>query len=357
MVAGSSPPARNEGSFSTQPSFSARSQLNVSPVPPITSAAVLFVSRSTAIGRALRTTGATSFTVSPFPMCTAFTTGRQYASNPPIPSFPLSWMTSKAASSAILLTSSTDWLAKTPKNRGRTAVARRRRSTHSAYHSTASVFVASAVHGGVSARLTRSPSIGNCDLTKSTISRACSIVTSRFDLDAKTSPIMSAPAIAVAVASSFDLSPHILTMVALREAPRRLAIIRRGSGARMSASPTRTPCTPDARYPCTSTRPLIPLRASSTFPDAFAPGPTRPASARTRPVLLVSTVKVRRSRLLTPMTDAPASSARRSSPAFTTSTSASMPRSRVVFSSVLSSRSFRTATISKTASAPYSLAS
>ncbi len=84
------------------------------------------------------------------------------------------------------------------------------------------------------------------------------MVTLRRD-SAKTSPIMSAPASAVAMAVGTSLSPQIFTsaggFVSVRPCSSR--ILAAGSAARMSDSPTNTPLTP-AFSKCTTSSLHIP---------------------------------------------------------------------------------------------------
>ncbi len=82
-----------------------------------------------------------------------------------------------------------------------------------------------------------------------------------------------------------------------------------------------------------------------------------PAMLASRSVVPRSTLKVRRSRLLMPITDAPASTARAISAALFTSTSGSIPSSRDSAIRRTSAESSSAATMSRTESAPFTRAS
>src|SRR3989442_1409296 len=78
-----------------------------------------------------------------------------------------------------------------------------------------------------------------------------------------------------------------------------------GSGRSMKASPTRTACAPARRIRSTSVRERMPLSATTRTPAG--------TSAASRSVVSSETVKLARSRLLIPMSVAPAASAHASS--------------------------------------------
>eukprot|EP00160_Parvularia_atlantis_P017573 Unigene6100_Nuclearia_a/m.18689 Unigene6100_Nuclearia_a/g.18689 ORF Unigene6100_Nuclearia_a/g.18689 Unigene6100_Nuclearia_a/m.18689 type:complete len:330 (-) Unigene6100_Nuclearia_a:109-1098(-) len=123
------------------------------------------------------------------------------------------------------------------------------------------------------------------------------------------------------------------------------------SAASMSASPTSTARTPCASYAATSARPVMPDSAASTT------SPSREIISASDDVVFMSTVKLCKLRLLTPITREPSASARRISSALFTSTSGSIPRARDVRINSRSSSSDRHATISSTVSAPATRAS
>src|SRR5579885_1971597 len=116
------------------------------------------------------------------------------------------------------------------------------------------------------------------------------------------------------------------------------------SFAVISASPTSTASTPSARTRFASAAPPRPLSLTTTLPGGI--------SGRRRSVTSSVVLKLRRSRLLMPITSAPAFSARSSSASSCTSTRAPSSSSFASVSSSASRPSGRMATISSTASAP-----
>src|SRR5690606_36892395 len=115
------------------------------------------------------------------------------------------------------------------------------------------------------------------------------------------------------------------------------------------ASPTRHPAAPADAYRIRSCGPRTPDSATLTT-WLGRPGATRSNTAR-------STCMVRRSRALTPITRAPASSARSASRSSCTSTSAVMPSDSIRSRRPTRTCCSRAATTSRTRSAPYARAS
>mmetsp|Transcript_31554 Transcript_31554/g.53256 ORF Transcript_31554/g.53256 Transcript_31554/m.53256 type:complete len:264 (+) Transcript_31554:602-1393(+) len=207
------------------------------------------------------------------------------------------------------------------------------------------------------------PSRSPKDLTVATTAAACAAVTFRFDLGAKMTPMREAPARQAASAASGSVMPHTLTRARSTTppppespTPKRSSMAWRGSAARMSASPTSTPCTPNDRYLSTSDELAMPERARII--GCFCSGVARVAARLAwRSVVSRSSLKVCRLRLFTPITLASHASAMSSSWSVCTSTRGSMPTAR---QAAMSSRSWDTskmATMSSTVSAPNARAS
>mmetsp|Transcript_23658 Transcript_23658/g.26233 ORF Transcript_23658/g.26233 Transcript_23658/m.26233 type:complete len:239 (-) Transcript_23658:632-1348(-) len=175
------------------------------------------------------------------------------------------------------------------------------------------------------------------------ISFASSTDTRRFDFEAKTRPMKSAPASTVARASSTFLIPHILTYVI--GTPFSSFILFIGLGERINASPTSTARAPTFSNNSTSERLEIPLSAHIVFSFMSTP-------LVTRSVVPLSTVNVCKFLLLTPITLAPTLRAIFISDSFATSTSGSMPSSLDVLRYETKSASSRDATIRRSVSAP-----
>src|SRR5712691_2173308 len=133
------------------------------------------------------------------------------------------------------------------------------------------------------------------------------------------------------------------------QAPRSSRMTAAGSVARIRTSPARIASAPASRMRRASAPPLMPLSATSTR--------SRGISGRRRSVSLRSTSNVRRSRWLTPITCAPASTAMRASSASCTSTRAATPWSLATLMRSASESGVSAATISSTASAPCARAS
>src|SRR5712691_3414150 len=133
------------------------------------------------------------------------------------------------------------------------------------------------------------------------------------------------------------------------QAPRMSRMTAAGSFARIRISPARMASAPASRMRRESSRPLIPLSATSTR--------SRGISGRRRSVSARSTSNARRSRWLTPITCAPASTATRASPSSCTSTRVARPWSLATSMRSASECGVSAATISSTASAPCARAS
>src|SRR6185437_10694381 len=129
----------------------------------------------------------------------------------------------------------------------------------------------------------------------------------------------------------------------------RSATAHRGSLPVTRLSPTSTASAPEAAYASRSRGPRTPDSATLTIPSGIRPA--------IRPKIPRSTFSVARLRALTPMTVAPASSARSSSGSVCTSTSGSMPIETVRSTSETSALCSSAATISSTTSAPCARAS
>mmetsp|Transcript_62522 Transcript_62522/g.111097 ORF Transcript_62522/g.111097 Transcript_62522/m.111097 type:complete len:247 (-) Transcript_62522:405-1145(-) len=191
---------------------------------------------------------------------------------------------------------------------------------------------------------------------------ACSTDAWRFDL-AKMTPMRLAPAPMAQLASSSRTTPQTLTNTSPGDtgsasSPSDGPIIARmaapGSAARIKASPTRMPLQPISRQCVTSSAVERPLSARS-FVASFGPKATLNlflSSAATSAVLPLSSSKVWRLRLFTPMTRAPASRATSSSFMVTTSTNGSMPCSRQQAMRARSLDLDRMETIKRAVSAP-----
>src|SRR6266571_3661474 len=134
-----------------------------------------------------------------------------------------------------------------------------------------------------------------------------------------------------------------------RQASRSSRMTAAGSVARIRTSPARIASAPAARMRRASAPPLMPLSATSTR--------SRGISGRRRSVSVRSTSNVRRSRWLTPITSAPASTATRASSSSWTSTRAPTPWSFATFKRSASECAVSAATIRSTASAPWARAS
>mmetsp|Transcript_113362 Transcript_113362/g.307845 ORF Transcript_113362/g.307845 Transcript_113362/m.307845 type:complete len:374 (-) Transcript_113362:256-1377(-) len=180
-------------------------------------------------------------------------------------------------------------------------------------------------------------------------------------------PMRFAPAVIAQRASSGRTTPQTLTITepgatgrtASSAAPIISKMAAPGSAARIRASPTSTPLQAILRHPSTSSAVERPLRAMSLV---GWPGPkgilwSSRSHCATWFVRSFSSLKVCRSRLLTPSTRAPAATATRNSLSVTTSTRGSSPCSRQHPMSALSLLRGRIETIRRAVSAPWARAS
>mmetsp|Transcript_20787 Transcript_20787/g.65068 ORF Transcript_20787/g.65068 Transcript_20787/m.65068 type:complete len:219 (+) Transcript_20787:1-657(+) len=161
----------------------------------------------------------------------------------------------------------------------------------------------------------------------------------------------SAPALAAAAAVSASRTPQTLQSARGGGRPSSSCASPAGESARIRDSPTRTPHAPTSARAVTSERVATPERARRRTLEPLG------TSAAQREVVVMSTSKVWRLRLLTPITRAPASSATRISPSLAASTRGSMPRLREKAMSDDSSAAESAATMRSAVSAPCARAS
>mmetsp|Transcript_10311 Transcript_10311/g.41720 ORF Transcript_10311/g.41720 Transcript_10311/m.41720 type:complete len:200 (+) Transcript_10311:716-1315(+) len=196
---------------------------------------------------------------------------------------------------------------------------------------------------------------------------AVSASTRRGDVGAKMTPMRSAPFRAAVSASSTVVTPHTLASHRVvssvwRETassssvtiPSSRLAARRLSGARMSASPTRTEsmladCAHRSRTSCRAATPDSDARTGRGPPMSRTKSATTSASLR---VASMSSAKVWRLRLLTPTTRAPDSNESRISTSVCASTIGSRPSARLSLTNSWSCDFARHAAMSNTASAP-----
>mmetsp|Transcript_61331 Transcript_61331/g.176486 ORF Transcript_61331/g.176486 Transcript_61331/m.176486 type:complete len:251 (+) Transcript_61331:535-1287(+) len=204
--------------------------------------------------------------------------------------------------------------------------------------------------------------------TTSATDFACSTEAWRLDL-AKMTPMRLAPAATAQRASSGRTTPQTLTTTAPGAtgnagelASSRLPMSSRmaapGSGARIKASPMRTPLQEIARHSATSSAVAKPLSAKTLV---ACPAPKAMFRALSSSVIcavrFLSSSNVCKLRLFTPMILAPASKATLSSREVTTSTKGSMPQARQQAMSARSRVCERIDTMSNAVSAPLATAS